>query len=344
VPRCVLLASSATRAGVELPRTERPLTRMRQRDRNLEPFWSPAAATDGNDSSSKTARKAHKTAEVVAVDCDRWRFRAIQEFTSRLKDAGVGPPTVRKTLALLQGVLEHAVAWGRLQNNPVKSVRRPAAPRKRAVRALPPSLVEDLRAHAPSMRDATLISVLAYGGLRPGEALALEWGDVGKDTIRVEKALALGQVKDTKNLKHRTVRMLTHLSRDLAEWRIKRGSPGTPTPVFPLGDGRFWTDTAYRNWRKRVYQPLARAAGVDSARPYDLRHSLASLLFAEGQNPAEIAEQLGHSLETLLSTYVHVIEELRGTRRRTAQELIREARIGSGHILVTQADTAPPPR
>ena len=37
-----------------------------------------------------------------------------------------------------------------------------------------------------------------------------------------------------------------------------------------------------------------------------------SLLFAEGINPAEIAEQMGHSLQTLLTTYVHIIEELRG--------------------------------
>ncbi len=43
-----------------------------------------------------------------------------------------------------------------------------------------------------------------------------------------------------------------------------------------------------------------------------------SLLFAEGVNPAEIAEQMGHSLQTLLSTYTHVIEELRGRGRESA--------------------------
>ena len=32
-------------------------------------------------------------------------------------------------------------------------------------------------------------------------------------------------------------------------------------------------------------------------------------------NPAEIAEQMGHSLTTLLTTYTHVLEELRETRR-----------------------------
>jgi integrase len=49
------------------------------------------------------------------------------------------------------------------------------------------------------LRDATLVSGLAYAGLRPGEALALTWAEVGERTILVEKALALGVTKTTKN-------------------------------------------------------------------------------------------------------------------------------------------------
>jgi integrase len=52
----------------------------------------------------------------------------------------------------------------------------------------------------------------------------------------------------------------------------------------------------YRNWRRRVYRPAAEALGLASVKPYNLRHSCASLMFAEGVNPAEIAEQMGHSL------------------------------------------------
>jgi integrase len=103
-----------------------------------------------------------------------------------------------------------------------------------------------------------------------------------------------------------------------------------------MRDGRLWTDTAYRNWRRRVFAPAAHAAGMPNVRPYDLRHSFASLLFAEGVNPAEIAEQLGHSLQTLLGTYTHVIEELRGRDRESAETLIREARAQT----VTQASYA----
>jgi integrase len=86
---------------------------------------------------------------------------------------------------------------------------------------------------------------------------------------------------------------------------------------------------AYRSWRKRVYIPNAEAVGLEHPGPYDLRHSLASMLFAEGRNPAEIAEQMGRSLQTLLGTYTHVIAELRGQKRRSMESLIRQARESS---------------
>ena len=42
------------------------------------------------------------------------------------------------------------------------------------------------------------MSVLAYAGLRPGEAFALTWESVGERTILVERSLALGELKETK--------------------------------------------------------------------------------------------------------------------------------------------------
>ena len=44
---------------------------------------------------------------------------------------------------------------------------------------------------AASPRNAVLFSVLAYAGLRPGEALALRWGDVRDQTLLIEKAISL---------------------------------------------------------------------------------------------------------------------------------------------------------
>ena len=106
--------------------------------------------------------------------------------------------SIRKVLSLVQGVLGRAVVLGRIRANPVVPIRKPVQGRRRAVRPLTPTKVERLRRLMPTDQDATLVSVLAYAGLRPGEALALTWADVGERTILVERSVALGEVKETK--------------------------------------------------------------------------------------------------------------------------------------------------
>jgi integrase len=43
---------------------------------------------------------------------------------------------------------------------------------------------------------------------------------------------------------------------------------------------------------------------------YDLRHTMASLLLAQGVNPKIVAERLGDSVEITLSVYSHMIPSL----------------------------------
>ncbi len=63
-------------------------------------------------------------------------------------------------------------------------------------------------------------------------------------------------------------------------------------------------------------------------RPYDLRHSYASLLLHEGRSVIYVARQLGHSTAVLMRTYGHVIEELEDAPRIGAEEAILAARRG----------------
>ena len=253
----------------------------------------------------------------------------VETFRAELETAGVGPAAIRKTLVVLQAVLQRAVVWQRIVANPVAAIRKPPQRRARIVTPLPPSRVEAIRAQLLArqrLRDATLVSTLAYAGLRPGEALALRWADVRDRTLVVERALALGEVKPTKTGTTRTVRLLAPLAADLAEWRLASQRPGPDTLVFPNRAGGEWSDFDWRNWRKRVFAPAARAADLQAVRPYDLRHSFVSLLLAEGASVVEIARQAGHSPTMALDTYGHVIEELAGSERRSAEEVIRQAR------------------
>src|SRR5207247_779228 len=82
----------------------------------------------------------------------------------------------------------------------------------------------------------------------------------------------------------------------------------------------------YRNWRRRHYRPNAAQCGLGS-RPYDLRHSFASLRIQEGRlSIVELAEQLGHSPAMTLNTYAHVIAEFRGGGRVDPDALVAQAR------------------
>lgn len=190
-----------------------------------------------------------------------------------------------------------------------------------------------------------LVSLLGYTGMRPGEALALRWGDIGEGTIRVERAVSLcdGSTQTTKTGAARTIRLLAPVAVDLAAWRLRCGRPAKTALVLPHPSDHAWSKAAWGNWRRREFQPAAAAAklgtlkkttshvtvkGVrqrrvhqhyEGPRVYDLRDTFASLLLAEGRSVHYVAEQLGHSAVMTLRTYGHVIAEYRdrqGHRRR----------------------------
>jgi len=183
--------------------------------------------------------------------------RVVQSWLADLAEAGVGLPTRKRTLALLSGVLQRAVEWQRIPSNQARLAKLPPVRRQREVPSMPPRVVEAIRAQLGA-RDAALVSVLAYAGPRPSEALARRWRDVGKSTL-----LMHATKRTSRRL--RSTPLLAPLRADLTEWRLASGRPGEDALVFPRRDGKQWTDGDLRNWRNRVYKPAARAAGLTGA-------------------------------------------------------------------------------
>ena len=224
--------------------------------------------------------------------------------------------------------------WGRVPTNAVKAhaqaARSRTGPRFRRSRRRSSSGCAPGCWREDRLRDATLLVVLAYAGLRPQEALALEWRHVRERTLLVERALSDGKIKALKNRRQpRTVPLLAPLREDLAVWRRACGVPRSvgprssrTRPRSPSGGRSDW-----RNWRKRSYRPVAEDVGVDGARPYVLRHAFASLLIHEGRlSVVDIAAQLGHNPTVCLDTYAHVMAEQRGAEPISAEEQIARAR------------------
>jgi integrase len=141
------------------------------------------------------------------------------------------------------------------------------------------------------------VSVLAYAGLRPGEALGLESRHVRDHTLLIEQAVNDGRLKRQKtNRIYRSVDLLVPLGEDLAERKTASRSRLQSALIFPRPDGDPWRTDDWNNWRNRHFHRAAARAGLGRPRPYDLRHAFASLLIREQRTSiVELAEQLGHA-------------------------------------------------
>lgn len=179
------------------------------------------------------------------------------------------------------------------------------------------------------------MSVLAYAGLRPEEALALEYQHVCKTTILVEQKWIDGEIVPGQktNRPPRCPPLLDALQADLREYQRACGGPGGL--IFARPDGTPWRDHDWRDWRSRVWQPACEAIGIatitktttvsngkrktkrtyEGPVPYDLRHSFASLLIHDGKHSiVQISEWMGHSPATLLSQCSRATPSLAGAR------------------------------
>jgi integrase len=254
-----------------------------------------------------------------------------RQLMAPMRDAGAGDPTVLYVLAVLQSVMAFAVTDEQIAENPVRSVRKPARAVERDVPPVAPVLVERMRVlmlarnMTNGVRDALIVTLIAYEGLRPEEVLALKVEDVG-EKLRVRRKNVDGELLTyTKNRRKRSVPFMAAVVRqDIASYQlasgIRRGL------LLPRADGEPWREHDYRNWRRRVYQPIAKRVGLPAPRPYDLRGSYVSLLAAAGYTLLEVASRAGHSVDTCERYYAKIFHDVDPANRVDPEDAIRMAR------------------
>ncbi|MEA2024326.1 MAG: site-specific integrase [Actinomycetota bacterium] len=233
----------------------------------------------------------------------------VRQWVADLDASGLSPARIRQAHRVLSMALASAVESGVLAKNPASGVKLP--------RVLPAEAIFLTAAQVEALADAidepyrVLVFILAYGGLRWGEVAALRRHrvDLNRSHIRVVASLAeVGGVNhfgSTKTYDRRTVVLPAFVRRELAEHLILRGPSDPRGLVFLSARGR---PLRHSNFRRRVWLPAVRAAGVpDAVRMHDLRHTCASLLIAEGAHPKVIQEHLGHSsIIVTMDTYGHL--------------------------------------
>ena len=156
---------------------------------------------------------------------------------------------------------------------------------------------------AEDSRDAELVRVAAYAGLRVGELLALRWGDVdfAGSAITVARAMSLGIESSPKSGRVRRVPLPAQA--DAALKRLKRRPDYTSQSdrVFCNALGRTLDGSALRKRFKRARD----AAKLRPLRFHDLRHTYGSLLAAAGIDLVSIQSVMGHSALSTTSRYLH---------------------------------------
>ena len=155
-------------------------------------------------------------------------------------------------------------------------------------------------------------TVRFFTGMRTGEVHGLKWKyvDFERRLILVRETVVDGEETYTKtDYSQRDIQMSQVVFDALKEQ--EKGTRKISEFVFCNRDGE---PLDYRNVNTRVWRPLLRHLGLKMRRPYQCRHTAATLWLGAGENPEWIANQLGHSTtEMLFRVYSRYVPNL--TRR-----------------------------
>ena len=267
----------------------------------------------------------------------------VKQLAFLLRSQGLKPKTARKIIGTLSTILNEAVDDGLLTSNPAIGLRKVyRTPDFRDARApIVPLTREELTHLLTTARDHPVrrgtqvvfpfrhfyafLLLLARTGLRLGEAIALQWGDLDwhGGFIEVKRGYVRGRITTTKNTKPRRVDMSAQLQETLraryaerfetvaaltpeAQVAVEATRAGAATHwIFPDTVGGVLDVDAFR---RRVFAPLLTAAKLRHIRIHDLRHTYASLLIAAGKELHYIQQQLGHhSPAFTLAVYGHLL-------------------------------------
>lgn len=177
-----------------------------------------------------------------------------------------------------------------------------------------PKPVDDVDPFATDEREAllaacrypqhrNLFEFAFWTGLRTSELVALEWGDVDwlRGIVRVSRAKtqAGDQAEGTKTRRGtRDVKLLRPAIEALERQKAHSFLIGLPVFLNPL-TGRPWEgDQLIRN---SAWLPAIKKSAVRYRRPYQTRHTYASMMLTAGESPIWVAQQMGHSDMTMIS-------------------------------------------
>ncbi len=244
----------------------------------------------------------------------------IAKLVHDLEKSGAKPSTINNHLLPLQGTFKFAMRRALIGSNPcslLTSDDRPA-PREKVeahvwsdaeITALIES-AEHVAKQPESRYDySPLIRTALFTGLRQGELLGLQWGDVDmvESELRVERqwgrAGEYGPPKTPSSV--RRVPLSAEMTKYLAALKLRSKFSGNGDPVFASRTG---TPLSHRNVTKRGFAPAAKLAELEVS-IHDTRHAFASRMISRGIDVVTLSGLLGHrNPRVTLEVYSHLYD------------------------------------
>jgi integrase len=250
---------------------------------------------------------------------------------------GLSQTTVRHMHMLLHKALDAAVRLEVVQRN-VSDLVDPPSMAHPEMGVLSPEQARMLLTAAVGERFEALYVLAVTTGLRLGELLALQWDaiDLEHNSLQVRSSLYhTGHefiFTEPKTAKSRRRVQLPNVAAEA----LRKHREGLLAECLALG-AAWQTDYDLvfpstiggpmdpSHMVRREFARLLRKAGVPRIRFHDLRHTAATLLFAQGINPKVVSELLGHSdIAITLSLYGHVTPPMQKEAADTMDQIFEQ--------------------
>ncbi|HZU74295.1 MAG TPA: site-specific integrase [Acidimicrobiales bacterium] len=245
-----------------------------------------------------------------------------QRLITRDDGTPLGPYTAARYRKVSRACVRRAVELEVLGADPWPPPSRGRSQRKATrtqrrvrVRSLPDPasmnlILREMVSHQPASRTYQVMTAVAYyAGLRPSEVVMLRrrclvLPDTGWGRLEVTEADVDFDIPGEPKTGPRSVPIPPVLVETIKSW-IETIACGPDDLIFRTRTGRRPTAS---NWSRSLHRALQRT-GHPPMRLYDCRHAAATTWLRAGVPLGEVAKRLGHSVETLVSTYVGALQD-----------------------------------